>query len=164
MNKIILILISVFCIFFIGLKSNIFAHGEVKHKEKEVSTVTYSDHIKPIFVEKCSACHGEDSPEHHEFENNMKKYLSTDFGPRMDTYTYIISFIVWPGTGTLMRRLDDGKVSSSRKPGNMYKYLGDTEEERQENLQKFKSWVGNWSLAYWDQTSKEDIDKMLLQY
>ena len=117
-----------------------------------------------LTIEKCSACHGENSPEHLEFEDNMKKYLSEDLGPRMDTYTYIISFIVWPGTGTLMRRLDDGKISSSGKPGNMYKYLGDTEEERQKNLQKFKSWVGVWSLANWDQISKEDIDKMLLQY
>lgn len=54
-----------------------------------------------------------------------------------------------------MRRLDDGKGSGSGKPGNMYQYLGETEEERQINLNVFKSWIGNWSLKTWDQTSKE---------
>jgi len=165
MNKILVIVISAFAVFFIGLKSNIFAHDDVKHIKKEASTATsYSIYIKPIFVKKCLACHGEESPEHHEFETNMKKYLSEDIGPRMDNYTYMTSFIVWPGTGTLMRRLDDGQDNGSGKPGNMYQYLGDTEGERQDNLKVFKSWVGNWSLKTWDQTLKEDINIMLLRY
>jgi hypothetical protein len=82
----------------------------------------------------------------------------------MDSYTYLVSFIVWPGTGTLMRRLDDGKGSGSGKPGNMFQYLGDTEEERQKNLNLFKFWIGNWFFANWERISKEDIDAMLLQY
>ena len=142
----------------------IFAHGGVKHKKKEVSSVTYSEHIKPLFGEKCSSCHGEESPDHHEFDRNMRKYISVDMGPRMDNYTYMVSFIIWPGTGTLMRRLDDGIGSGSGKPGNMYQYLGDSEEERQQNLDLFKAWVGNWSLANWARISKEDINDMLLYY
>jgi hypothetical protein len=164
MRKNILMLISVLGIFFIGLQSNVLAHGGVKHKKKESVSITYSEHVRPLFEEKCSSCHGEESPDHHEFERNMKKYILKDIGPRMDSYTYLVSFIVWPGTGTLMRRLDDGKGSGSGKPGNMYQYLGNSEEERQKNLNLFKSWIGNWSLANWEWMSKEDIDSMLLQY
>lgn len=80
MNRIIVLIILVTGIFFIGLKSNIFAHGGAKHLEQETAIVTYSDHIKPIFAEKCSSCHGDGSPEHHEFEKNMKKYISEDKG------------------------------------------------------------------------------------
>jgi len=159
-----LIIISALSILFIGFRGDLFAHGGVKHKKNESAPVTYSEHIRPLFEEKCSSCHGEESPDHHEFERNMKKYISGDIGPRMDSYTYLVSFIVWPGTGTLMRRLDDGKGSGSGKPGNMFQHLGDTEEERQKNLNLFKFWIGNWFFANWERISKEDIDAMLLQY
>jgi hypothetical protein len=39
--------------------------------------------------------------------------------------------------------LDDGKNTKDGKPGNMYQYLGATEDERQKNLKLFKKWVGN---------------------
>ena len=55
--------------FFIGLKSNIFAHGDFKHKEKKFQQPRIQI-ISNLFLEKGSSCHGEDSPEHHEFENN----------------------------------------------------------------------------------------------
>src|SRR3970282_197327 len=69
-------------------------------------------------------------------------------GPRMDTYADLISFVGWPDTGAIMRRLDDGKGAGGGKPGNMYKQLGATEQERQKNLNLFKQWVGKdaWKL------------------
>ena len=51
-------------------------------------------------------------------------------------------FLGWPDTGAIMRRLDDGKNTSDGKPGNMYTYLGDGDEERRKNLDLFKQWVG----------------------
>ncbi len=55
-------------------------------------------------------------------------------GPRMDSYTYILSFIAWPDTETIMRRFGDGKNTKDGKPGNMYQYLGSTEDERQKTF------------------------------
>lgn len=43
----------------------------------------------------------------------------------------------------------------------MYKHLGKTVEERQENLKIFKSWVGNWTLKRWSDITKNDIDKKM---
>lgn len=47
-----------------------------------------------------------------------------------------------------MRRLDDGANTKDGKPGNMYENLGDTAAERAANLQRFKAWVGSWSLKH----------------
>jgi len=49
--------------------------------------------------------------------------------PRIDTYPNFMTYVVWPATGALMRRLDDGKAAGG-KPGNMYQYLGSSDEER----------------------------------
>jgi hypothetical protein len=85
-------------------------------------------------------------------------------GPSMDSYTHLTSFIVWPDTGSLMRALDDGSNTENGKPGNMYKYLGKTIEERKECLQIFKSWIGNWTLSKWSGINKEHINRMNLIY
>jgi hypothetical protein len=82
----------------------------------------------------------------------------------MDSYTYITSFIVWPDTGAIMRRLDDGQNTKDGKPGNMYRNLGRTEEERQKNLAIFKEWVGNWTLKRWHEISKEELDRIKVKY
>jgi hypothetical protein len=82
----------------------------------------------------------------------------------MDSYTHMVYFIGWPDTGAMMRRLDDGSSKESGKPGNMYKNLGDTEEERQRNLSLFKAWIGSWTLNRWSAVSKDDISKMTLTY
>ncbi|MRR36663.1 cytochrome C, partial [bacterium] len=70
----------------------------------------------------------------------------------------------WPDTGALMRRLDDGKNAKEGKPGNMYKHLGTTEEERQKNLALFKAWVGNWNLKKWPEVTKEELDGVKVKY
>jgi hypothetical protein len=89
----------------------------------------------------------------------------------MDTYADLIFFIGWPDTGALMRRLDDGK-SAAGKPGNMYKYLGDTDAERAQNLALFKAWVGpaGWTMKRWSArgavpaVSREELDSIRVKY
>jgi hypothetical protein len=72
-----------------------------------------------------------------------------------------------------MRRLDDGKNPlAGGKPGNMYQYLGGTDEERQKNLQTFKAWVGEggWNLNRFKARgkvpgiTKEQLEKITVKY
>ena len=71
-----------------------------------------------------------------------------------------------------MRRLDDGTNTSDKKPGNMYKYLGETDAERATNLKMFKAWLGEgaWNLNRWEKRgevpaiSKEQLDKFKVKY
>ncbi len=134
--------------------------------------ITYRKHIRPLWEQKCAACHGADSPYLGDFDADKKKYEARFKGPRMDTYADLIFFIGWPDTGAIMRRLDDGKSAGGGKPGNMYQYLGATEEERQKNLILFKEWVGKdgWKFNRWEARgkvpaiTKEDLDKMKVKY
>lgn len=127
--------------------------------------VTYREHIKPVFDSKCLICHGQDAaPEYYNFKEQKDKWLSKGKGMRMDTYSHLIFYTAWPDTGSLMRRLDDGKNTKDKKPGNMYQYLGTTEEERQKNLELFKKWVGNWTLNKWKEITKEDMEKIKVKY
>lgn len=126
---------------------------------------TYRKHIKPLFESKCLACHGPDAaPEYDAFKEQQEKWLAQGKGMRMDTYSHLIFYTAWPDTGSLMRRLNDGKGAKDGKPGNMYPYLGGTEEERQRNLKLFKGWVGNWTLKRWKDISKEEMDGIKVKY
>jgi hypothetical protein len=93
--------------------------------------VTYRNDIRPLWQEKCMACHGETAPSLAEFDENKEKYKQLSQGPRMDSYANLVAFVGWPDTGALMRRLDDGANTKDRKPGNMYENLGADEAERQ---------------------------------
>ena len=126
--------------------------------------VTYSGQIRQLFMDKCISCHGQDSPEYGEFEKNKKKYSALSKGPRMDSYPHLIFFVGWPDNGAIMRRLDDGKNTRDGKQGNMYQYLGATEEERQKNLSMFRSWVGNWNLRKWSDVTKEEMNGLKVKY
>jgi hypothetical protein len=126
--------------------------------------VRYTTHIKQLFDTKCKGCHGPDSPEYPEFKADKKKYEEMSRGPRMDSYTYLIYFIGWPDNGAVMRRLDDGKNAGDGKPGNMYQYLGATDEERQKNLGLFRAWVGNWTLKRWAEITKEEMNGIHVTY
>jgi hypothetical protein len=136
------------------------------------SDVTYRKDIRPLWTAKCSACHGAKSPYLGEFLENTDKYKKMMKGPRMDTYADLIIFVGWPDTGAIMRRLDDGKNTKDGKPGNMYQYLGATDEERQKNFGVFKAWVGGeaWTHKRWDTkgdmpgVTKEELSKMKLKY
>jgi hypothetical protein len=132
---------------------------------------TYRKDIKPLFDAKCVGCHGAASPTLQEFLEDPKKFEATMKGPRMDSYADMIMLIGWPDTGAVMRRLDDGK-NAGGKPGNMYQFLGTSDEERQKNLQTFKAWVGpeGWILKRWSARgnvpgiTKEELDKIRVKY
>jgi hypothetical protein len=125
---------------------------------------TYTSRISPLFKEKCSSCHGLDAPEYGEFEKNKEKFIALSKGPRMDSYPHLISFIGWPDSGAIMRRLDDGKNKADGNPGNMYKHLGSSEEERQKNLALFKDWIGMWNLKKWPDVTKEEMNLLKVKY
>lgn len=139
--------------------------------------VSYEKHIHPVWERHCSACHGERSPSLAEFDSNEEHYAQMMIGPRMASYTEMLQFVIWPDTGALMRRLDDGsqedasgrlsrkerrarKAAAAREPGNMYEYLGVDEAERQRNLKLFKAWVGSdaWNLEHWGKWTKAELD------
>lgn len=128
--------------------------------------VTYRKDIRPLWDKRCAECHGSASPYLGEFEESKEKHKAADEGPRMDSYADLLFFVAWPDTGALMRRLDDGKNTKDGKPGNMYKNLGKTEEERQQNLLAFKAWVGQdgWTMKKKGEISKEELLKIKAMY
>ena len=135
--------------------------------------VTYRKDIRPIFDSKCAGCHGAGAPSLADFQLDQKKYTAAMKGPRMDTYADLVMLVGWPDTGAIMRRLDDGKSEhAGGKPGNMYMFLGGTEEERQQNLQTFKAWVGPgaWNLNRFKARgkvpgiTKEQLEKIQVKY
>lgn len=127
--------------------------------------VTWSGDIKEVFEVRCRWCHGgERAPEHYEFKKDKDNFVSMGQGPRMDTYSHLVFYTAWPDTGSLMRHLDDGKNTSDGTPGNMYRRLGITEQERQKNLVLFKEWVGNWVLKRWPDVTKEELNGIKVPY
>jgi hypothetical protein len=135
--------------------------------------VSYRKDIAPLWQSKCVACHGAQSPERADFLLDEKGFAAKSKGPRMDTYERFIAFIAWPDTGALMRRLDDGKSPlADGKPGNMYLYLGATDEERAKNLGLVKAWVGDggWNLNRWaargnvPAITKQQLEKIKAKY
>ena len=137
-----------------------------------MADVTYRKDIRPLWTAKCSACHGAASPYLGDFLESQDMYTKMMKGPRMDTYADLITFVGWPDTGAIMRRLDDGKNTKDGKPGNMYQHLGATDEERQKNFGLFKAWVGEeaWIHKRWDAkgdmpaVTKEELAKMKVKY
>lgn len=136
------------------------------------SDVTYRKDIRSLWESMCSACHGAASPYLGEFLESQEKYKKLMKDPRMDTYADLIFFVGWPDTGAIMRRLDDGQNTKDGKPGNMYQYLGATDNERQKNFSVFKAWVGEeaWIHKRWDAkgdmpgVTKEELTKMKVKY
>lgn len=129
---------------------------------------TWRNDVKPIVEAKCVKCHGATKPEYNDWE--LLGEAKAKVGPRMDTYPHFMSYVVWPATGAMMRRLDDGKASG--KPGNMYQHLGNSEEERGKNLQTVKEWLGEgaWNLNRWKTrndvpgVTKEQLEKISAKY
>ncbi len=132
--------------------------------------LTWRADIAPIVKKGCAECHGVEAPEFGDWMllSDAKRKKE---GPRMDTYTTFMGFVVWPATGAVMRRLDDG-ANAGGKPGNMYKYLGDTDAERAANLKKVKDWLGEgaWNLNRFKAresvpgVSKEQLEKVKAPY
>lgn len=134
--------------------------------------MTWRKDVRPLVKKLCDECHGASSPSYAEFKLDEERYKKAKEGPRLDTYEHAITLVGWPGTGAMMRRLDDGKGTADGKPGNMYKYLGETDEERAAALKVFKAWVGEgaWKLNRWKArgnvpaAAKEDLEKLKLEY
>jgi len=132
--------------------------------------LTWRKDIEPIIKEACSECHGADAKEYGEWMLLDDAKRKKD-GPRMDTYTTFMNYVVWPATGALQRRLDDG-ANTGGKPGNMYKHLGETDAERAKNLQAIKAWLGEgaWNLNRFGArgdvpgVTKEQLEKVKAKY
>ena len=132
--------------------------------QAEAAEVTWQKDIKPLFEKQCGSCHGKDSPEHDEFAKDKKGYTAKGVGMRMDTYSHLITYVGWPYTGALIRRLDDGTSREDKKPGNMYEHLGATDADRQANLSIFKAWVGNWNVKRWKDISKDELNSIKVKF
>ena len=129
--------------------------------------VTWRTGIAQIVQAKCAGCHSAAAKEYSDWNLGDKKDA-----PRMDTYPAFMTFVVWPATGAIMRRLDDGAGAADGKAGNMYVHLGDSAEERAANLAKIKGWLGEgaWNLNRWGArgevpgVTKEQLDKIKAKY
>ena len=108
--------------------------------------VTYKNTIAALVQKRCAECHGPKSPTMEEFDKNKQAFKDKDLGPRYDTYEHLMVVVNGADLGALMRRLDDGTNTPTKKPGNMNEHLGETPEERAANLAIFKRWVGGWTL------------------
>lgn len=136
--------------------------------------LTYRKDVEPLMKKYCVECHAApDAPSYAEFKLDEEKWKKAKVGPRLDTYEHVVVLVAYPGTGAFMRRLDDGSSAlAGGKPGNMYKYLGDTEAERKANLVILKAWVGEggWNLNRMSARgdvpalTKEQLDKLKLKY
>ena len=134
--------------------------------------VTYRNDVRPLIKAQCAECHGDESPSLADFLQDQEKYRKAKQGPRTSSYADLIQLIGWPDSGAFMRRLDDGSNDADKKPGNMYKYLGETDPERAKNLALLKTWVGEggWNLNRWQKRgdvpaiTKEQLDKLQLKY
>lgn len=136
------------------------------------SDVTYRVNIAPLFKAQCAECHGDSAPTLADFNLDQEKFKKDKLGPRTSTYADLLQLVGWPDTGALMRRLDDGTSTADKKPGNMYKNLGETDAERAANFKLVKAWVGDeaWNLNRWAKRgevsaiTKEQLDKLQLKY
>lgn len=133
--------------------------------------VTWRKDIQPLITQKCAACHGANSPSYEEWNLDRKNFEAKRIGPRMDNYSDLMRHVVWPATGSLARRLDDGK-NTGGTPGNHYAMLGATDAERAQNLAMLKTWLGDgaWNLNRWEArdkvpaVTKEQLAKIKAKY
>ena len=132
--------------------------------------LTWRNDVGPVVAAKCGACHGAKAPEFNDWMllgEEKRKAVP----PRMDTYPAFMGYVVWPATGAMMRRLDDGAAAGG-KAGNMYRYLGASDEERAKNLATIKAWLGDgaWFLNRFGArgdvpgVTKEQLEKVKAKY
>lgn len=132
--------------------------------------LTWRKDIQPIIAAKCAGCHGTNQPGFADW--NVQRVTNKNLAPQLVTYAYFMNHVVWPETGAVMRRLDDGKGAADGKPGNMYAFLGADDAERAKNLQTIKAWLGEgaWNLNRWQKRgdtpaiTKEQLDKIKAKY
>ena len=119
--------------------------------------VTYEKDVKKIISAQCLSCHGSDAPTMTDFKKEEEKFKKAMKGPRADTYANLMVMVNGSDTGALMRRLDDGKNTEKGKAGNMYSYLGGTDEEKAKNLEVIKKWIGGWTLKRKKDISEDEL-------
>jgi len=132
--------------------------------------VTWRKDVGPMIAARCGTCHGASAPEYNDWSLMLEDKRRT-VAPRMDTYPHFMSYVVWPATGAMQRRLDDGKAAGG-KPGNMYQFLGGSDEERAKNLKMVKDWLGDgaWNLNRFKARgdvpgiTKEQLEKIQAKY
>jgi hypothetical protein len=120
-------------------------------------TVTYEKDIKKIISGGCLSCHGSNSPTIEEFGKDKEGFKKKMKGPRMDNYENLMIFVNGKDAGALMRRLDDGKNTKDGKPGNMFNFLGKTDQERAMNLELVKKWISGWTLKRKGEITEDDL-------
>ena len=131
---------------------------------------TWQKDVGPLVTARCGGCHGAKAPEYNDWMQ-LGDEKRAKVAPRMDTYPHFMSYVVWPATGAMMRRLDDGK-SGGGKPGNMYMFLGANDDERAKNLATIKAWLGDgaWNSNRWNArgdvpgVTKDQLDKIKAKY
>jgi hypothetical protein len=129
--------------------------------------LSWRNGIGTLIQDKCEECHGASRPEYQDWNLGDKKK-----GSRIVSYADFMSYVMWPATGAVMRRLDDGKSNADGKAGNMYEHLGETDAERAENLAKIKTWLGEgaWNQNRWGArgsvpaVTKDQLDKVKAKY
>ena len=133
---------------------------------------TWRTDIQPLIKGQCGGCHGATAPSYEEWNLDRKNFEAKTIGPRMDNYTDFMRHVVWPATGSMARRLDDGK-NAGGKPGNMYVFLGGDDAARAKNLATLKAWLGGdgaWNLNRWEARgsvpaiTKDQLDKVKAKY
>ena len=133
--------------------------------------LTWRKDIQPMIKDNCGGCHGASAPSNEEWNLDLKNFEAKKIGPRMDSYADFMRHVVWPATGAMARRLDDGK-NADGKPGNMHAFLGSTDQDRARNLAMLKNWLGEgaWNLNRWEARgnvpaiTKEQLDKIKAKY
>jgi hypothetical protein len=137
--------------------------------------VTYRNDVAPMLKKFCAECHSAaaESPSMADFKLDEEKWKKAKLGPRSDTYEHLLQLVNGQSAGAFMRRLDDGTSPlAGGKPGNMFKYLGETDPERSANLAVLKAWVGEggWNLNRMSARgdvpalTKEQMDKVKVKY
>ena len=86
--------------------------------------MTWRKDIQPLVKENCGGVpRREFAPAYEDWNLDRKNFEAKRIGPRMDTYADFMRHVVWPATGSMARRLDDGK-NAGGKPGNMHAFPG----------------------------------------
>ena len=133
--------------------------------------LTWTKDIQPLIKAQCGMCHGASAPSYEEWNADRKNFEAKKVGPRMDNYADFMRHVVWPATGSLARRLDDG-TNAGGKAGNMYAFLGASDADRAKNLATIKAWLGEgaWNLNRWEArdnvpaVTKAQLDKVKAKY
>jgi hypothetical protein len=128
------------------------AHPAVSVEKPKADRAIFQAKILPIFEANCMDCHGDDAPSYATYLTAPERFKKEKLGPRMMSYDEVMLFVTGPEFGSMARRLDDGANTPNQRRGNMFKYLGETDRQREENLRILKQWIGEKS---WRQSAAQ---------